>query len=293
MSPNAAFPKIFLLILIAAAVAIALRSLFFRRRIILTEPSCGKCGYCVRGIPGLTCPECGSDLREVGILTANAPVHSSTALKSALWTLALPLAALLISWILLITVLPFSLKQKGNRVVFCQAPYLNVILQVQWQRQLAQAAFLFDGNTTPDEITVFDPTWRSLDVNLKTGAFSYRRADGSLVQQPSGFGGLVLANWLAGPGIDPKDSRVLDLADAACAAINEIPRVINTSTFTPLRDRAFLQVGMAHPANSWVVHDEPSPWVVCGLAGFWILVWLYGLRRIHRTSTAASAPRSP
>jgi len=29
---------------------------------------CGKCGYSARGLPGLDCPECGSDLREVGIV---------------------------------------------------------------------------------------------------------------------------------------------------------------------------------------------------------------------------------
>ncbi len=33
-----------------------------------SDPVCGKCGYIVRGISTLTCPECGSDLREVGII---------------------------------------------------------------------------------------------------------------------------------------------------------------------------------------------------------------------------------
>ncbi|MEM9347715.1 MAG: hypothetical protein AAGB26_13975 [Planctomycetota bacterium] len=31
-------------------------------------PSCGQCGYAVRGIETLACPECGADLREVGII---------------------------------------------------------------------------------------------------------------------------------------------------------------------------------------------------------------------------------
>ena len=30
--------------------------------------NCGKCGYQVRGISTLNCPECGADLREVGIV---------------------------------------------------------------------------------------------------------------------------------------------------------------------------------------------------------------------------------
>lgn len=31
------------------------------------EMVCGKCGYSVRGLTQLNCPECGADLREVGI----------------------------------------------------------------------------------------------------------------------------------------------------------------------------------------------------------------------------------
>ena len=38
----------------------------------ITEPSCRACGYAVRGLPSFTCPECGSDLRDVGIDTPGA-----------------------------------------------------------------------------------------------------------------------------------------------------------------------------------------------------------------------------
>ncbi len=33
-----------------------------------TQSNCGKCGYLVTGLPTFQCPECGSDLREVGIV---------------------------------------------------------------------------------------------------------------------------------------------------------------------------------------------------------------------------------
>lgn len=32
-----------------------------------SEMSCGGCGYAVRGLEALNCPECGADLRQVGI----------------------------------------------------------------------------------------------------------------------------------------------------------------------------------------------------------------------------------
>lgn len=34
--------------------------------------SCGRCGYSVAGLTQLMCPECGADLREVGIVSAAA-----------------------------------------------------------------------------------------------------------------------------------------------------------------------------------------------------------------------------
>src|SRR5690606_16598108 len=45
-----------------------------RRRRAAAAPAaervCGKCGYRVAGLPSFTCPECGSDLRDVGIVSA-------------------------------------------------------------------------------------------------------------------------------------------------------------------------------------------------------------------------------
>jgi hypothetical protein len=37
---------------------------------------CGRCGYDVRGLPTFACPECGADLREVGIV-AGEPPHAA------------------------------------------------------------------------------------------------------------------------------------------------------------------------------------------------------------------------
>ena len=33
------------------------------------EPVCGKCGYIVRGLPTVICPECGSNLDQVRVTT--------------------------------------------------------------------------------------------------------------------------------------------------------------------------------------------------------------------------------
>jgi len=44
------------------------------------EPKCGQCGYSVTGLTTMVCPECGSDLREVGIVP---PMKSRSVKKMA------------------------------------------------------------------------------------------------------------------------------------------------------------------------------------------------------------------
>ena len=48
------------------------------------ESVCGKCGYIVKGLSTLTCPECGSDLRDVGIVSHARP-DSRPHLTRYLW----------------------------------------------------------------------------------------------------------------------------------------------------------------------------------------------------------------
>jgi len=44
---------------------------FLTRSAASPDPACGNCGYATHGISSFECPECGADLREVGIVTPN------------------------------------------------------------------------------------------------------------------------------------------------------------------------------------------------------------------------------
>lgn len=50
---------------------------------------CGRCGYDTRGLPSATCPECGGDLREVGVVRAHSLRPPPYALWLFAWTLGL------------------------------------------------------------------------------------------------------------------------------------------------------------------------------------------------------------
>ncbi len=66
-----------------AALLIALILLSLQRRNTSTDAACGHCGYKVQGLPTDICPECGSDLRKVGIRMGN-PTGSLTLLMTAI-----------------------------------------------------------------------------------------------------------------------------------------------------------------------------------------------------------------
>lgn len=59
------------------------------------EMGCGKCGYAVRGASGLACPECGADLREVGIKPVTGDVRTYWAGRILLTMGGVLLAALI------------------------------------------------------------------------------------------------------------------------------------------------------------------------------------------------------
>jgi hypothetical protein len=71
----------------ALAVAAAVYA-FHRRRLkragAASPRACGRCGYDVRGLPTFACPECGSDLREVGIVAPGSPPHAPPLFFAAL-----------------------------------------------------------------------------------------------------------------------------------------------------------------------------------------------------------------
>jgi len=83
--------SLILLVLFLVAVGITfsvIRMAWLGRRDRVSQPCCAACRYKVRGLQSWTCPECGSDLREVGILTRGLRVvrSISTFEMIALWT---------------------------------------------------------------------------------------------------------------------------------------------------------------------------------------------------------------
>ncbi|XAM00010.1 hypothetical protein OT109_01215 [Phycisphaeraceae bacterium D3-23] len=52
-------------------------------------PACGKCGYPARGLNTFECPECGADLREVGIVTPGMRRGGAGCVLPIVWTVGI------------------------------------------------------------------------------------------------------------------------------------------------------------------------------------------------------------
>src|SRR5258708_424025 len=95
--PNPLVIALFLFIF-GAGFILGLISLLRRKATVrkpAAEPTCGKCSYIVKGLTTFSCPECGSDLREVGIISASPTAQTSSGnpfLRWSLWAAPICLA---------------------------------------------------------------------------------------------------------------------------------------------------------------------------------------------------------
>ncbi|HLL89677.1 MAG TPA: zinc ribbon domain-containing protein [Tepidisphaeraceae bacterium] len=170
------------------------------------SPTCGRCGYAVRGLPELTCPECGSDLRRVGIRTAGGAATDPRAVRSARWALFVAVAGgtlLLALWDVLasdeITRSVGGVATSRRYAVLVEATDSGWVWPLRWTR--ARAVLKAAPPATPERFgqTPFTPP-----------------AIGAVPPLPAPATPQAVLGWLAAAGVDTTDPRVaLEAADLA------------------------------------------------------------------------------
>jgi hypothetical protein len=273
------------------------------RRGRVTEPSCGACGYCVRGLESLVCPECGGDLREVGILTPGTAKPLSRKMRVFVWTLFAPLPAFLLAQILSQWITPWVATTQLQRVIFVQGEKLNIVLRAEQQAQQTLLGRRQPGGrmTVPMQrmaLRLEGPTataanrLKPLSVDLATGASSFNDAAGKLISRPGPFDPVAIEQWLIANG--HTDPSVAPLCRDVFTAIQEIgtPAGGNFSKFAANPRRGGISEITAHPAFGGFTTYTPTrfgqaiPWAI-GL-----LVWLIGAAIVLLTGRRPFSPPS-
>jgi hypothetical protein len=283
-----------------AALSVTACAWFLGHRSI--EPRCGRCGYSVHGLEHWTCPECGSDFHDVGIV---APVYRRRRrllLMSGIWTVCFAVAAGLLYDYVKSMLLPIDEVYEGRLVLDgpTSGAYRQVSLEAHEWRRIDRNTFgsfgglmvmvKQSGYADTFELTremtvtlvdlhgeeheqVIDITGDE-DVTDRAGIWEFK------LDIPQGLRPVIVKQWFGAAGIDVTSPQVEAEAEAVAQVFQPVPPNELTGT---------TGVGVEYAMNNFtdVTHDGQwslrlHPPCVWGSIATPIVVWLVGLYWIKR-----------
>lgn len=283
---------ILLIPMLLAAGAVALILLVRRGRVRLTGPVCGACGYSVLGLSHMTCPECGNDLRRVGILTPRTPGRPRGPLGGIIVLTGAVLLVAFVSSLAIIDILPLwhSDSEQSRLNSPRSAAYREAIIHADG------ASYLPKRNGLPVEIEL---TSNSAGASPAPSSWMLVRPDGSYefvasglprVVRPDGFGSVAVLEWMKAAGIDIAAPSVGEEA----AEITGQTRLINRNSrqalaFTIQTNSKSMRSGSgnapfaAYSYTSHVIAARPD-WPRFVLLVLWFAIWISGIGYLLRRS---------
>ena len=285
---------VFLLVLILGAVLGFLLIRRMARREDLSHGAvCGKCGYSVRGLTTFTCPECGSDLREVGIYSPMmrqkvGGVPSTIAAKVTVWSVMILVIGILVSILIHSFCLPtvYSGSQTYGLVrpssgLYKQVDFHSHGYHLNWPYQQPKRSLILE--VIDITLTASDAKQIEMQVTIDQLGYTYTNAEGRRVQDAAGLDGEVVLDWMRSAGIDANDPKLA--AEAA-----EIARVAKDATHASMN--AVRQSVFSGRTGGRSSTYGAKPKIAAPISVFfWLTVWLIGVRRIfqrHQRLHAAS-----
>ena len=274
-----------LLVLVVLGIALAFGVLWRSRRATVPVPVCGKCSYAVQGLPSFTCPECGSDLREVGIVTPTTRRPLPPLVLAIIWTLILPVPALVVSGV---TVALVPLVQHTTMKVNYFGPHSGEYVIVDLVSHSRGTA----GSGTPappSELTlslrrIVGPSQNeqttSMKLDIPSNRCTYSDPSGKSVTASTGLTAETLGAWMAAAGVDLKDPKVqTEITEIRSTIQSMLTGSMPTTSPFPFANRG----------GGTTTNSNPPGWLIPSLAGFWLLIWILGIVRISRKPKSAPA----
>jgi len=244
---------------------------------------CGACSYSVDGLTTFTCPECGSDLRKVGIITPNQSRPLPGWLKCIFFTIALPLPALIVSAIIIAFIGPtvnqrdvtWTITQPAS-ASFKTAYVETTTRSTNWAQGFHTAAAF----SAPSASTL--RIWLERNDASTTPASHFDILARKSTAQPA-FAPADLAPLAEQAGLDSASPAVT--AELTALADFMTQAAVDQNPSPALAPGAF---GIA-PSTNFSSSSGPAPWFALLLAFLWLIIWILGCARLLR----ASPPGSP
>jgi hypothetical protein len=267
---------------IVGAAVVFLVAAIVRWRDRIRVPSCGACRYPVEGLSTFTCPECGADLRGVGILVpgvrAKHRVH--VAEKFAAWAVVALFGGLITSSI----TAGFSGAQ---RMSFSRSEVLTSVAG-----GLPQISVTASGTASQQSSAISAPAQRllvqtvqtrvatpiALHVDLAQETWRIASPPGVAPAKQVGAGRLPLrdedvAAWLVAAGAVQDTGRMAGEVSALASYVNNGGRLSDSLSFSAVSGGSGMTIA-------------PARWVFASSAGAWMVIFVIGcvlIAKAHST----------
>jgi len=263
--------------LVVTAVATVIR---WRDRVRV--PGCGACRYPVEGLSTFTCPECGVDLREAGILVPGMrPKHRIfVAEMFAAWAVVAVFGMFITSGI--VGTSPIGQRMSFSRSVTLTAksgavPSIAVSLS-------GTAATDASANTAPAQRMVIQSAQTTvaspmlLDVDIAAGTWERRPSAGPSASNPPVRGALPItesdvAAWMVSAGISNTDPA------ASAAEARDLAAYINGG------GRLVDELAFGSAGGGMGVTYAPASWVFVASGGLWLVIFVIGCVLIAKANS--------
>ncbi len=270
-------PCSLLVLVLVVVIAINVFILASRKRgPRVSQPSCGQCGYAVFGLPTFTCPECGADLREVGIVTPGQSGMSPRMrglLLVLIWTLALPVAAF-VATIVIVNAIPQTTTITAQRTL--NSPNSNAYDEIHLTQVRADRGSTRMSNILTVTLISAEAGPSPMTVDATNHGYSYRRKSGSEVKADGGPDTKTFLDWMADAGIDPENAQV----KLEAAELSTLAQRAGVNLVSDLPAKHFVMGGTSLSSST-----GPERWLLAIVGVFWLVVWLLGCWKLWKIGT--------
>lgn len=268
---------VFTLIPLGLFIVCSVYCLRRRRESRIQAPSCGRCDYQVRGLPSFICPECGSDLRDVGIATPemDRPLISS----KVIWTIVVIIFAYVLSTGVL-SIFPDLTVQERNET-WTIAPVSQAYSNTRFE---LHAKGYMEKPFTTGKLTLrlhtHDGRMLPLVATFSNSRLIMEGKSGDGSQGASTLEEQDILDWMQDAGLDLENPQIQNEAKSLYYFVGDASRGGGI-----LSDRTLLSDFRAS-GRSASSNFRPPHWYLPSAFIASLIVWLWGLRVITRKQAA-------
>lgn len=274
---------------VLGALVVTLVATFVRWRDRIRQPCCGNCRYPVEGLSTFTCPECGADLRGVGILAPGMrPKHRIfIAEMFAAWAVVAVFCGLITAGVV-------GNSSIGQRMSFSRNDVLTSVSDPRFSVSVSISGTAMSSVPAASapahrvvikqaQVAVSSPLL--LDVDLQSKRWTIRPGTASAMGGTPVEGAMpltdsVVQGWAKSAGLPSNAS--------AASEIRVLTECLNSGG--QLSDSSVLQSSGGGMGATYA----PASWVIAGSAGLWTFIFAIGsllIAKAHSTKKRRLPPK--